>query len=190
MHVWEIEMQRYSPNIFQIVVSILVVALIAMIGSAAAQQKSSDSIVRSATLTTSGEISGDFRPLDIAEAKLQGACNDDAFANFGIIYETDDWRKVSVTIMTDDGIAADQLGPVKLDWALVSFTDSAYDATQFRGPAEFVITKHDKGSPLLAGTVKGTLPAYGGMLGSATLSEKPIDFEFTFEVAASCGAAM
>ena len=153
------------------------------------QQTSSDkSVVRVAALTTSGDISGDFRPLSNSEAKVQGGCNE-AFANFGIIYGEKSWRKVAVTVMTEDGMGSSQVGPIALDWALVSFTDNEYDATQFRGPAELVITAHDATAPLIAGTVKGTLPGYGGMLDGKVLPDKSIDFEFTFEIAVACGGA-
>jgi hypothetical protein len=140
-------------------------------------------------LTTSGDISGDFRPVDISAAQIQGSCNDDAFANFGLIYEAEGWRRVSVTVMTKDGIASGQVGSIGLDWALVSFMDSSYDATQFRGPAEFVIATHDANAPRMTATVKGTLAGYGGLLDDQALADKTIDFEFTFEIAAACGAA-
>jgi hypothetical protein len=90
--------------------------------------------------------------------------------------------------MTKDGIVSGQTGSIELDWALVSFTDDSYDATQFRGPAEFVIAANDANAPRMTATVKGTLAGYGGLLNDQALADKSIDFEFTFEIAAACGA--
>jgi hypothetical protein len=183
-------MSREYRSVFQAAVLLIVLTAIAAAGRADAQRSSGgDLMVLSATLKSSGDISGEFRPLDQSNAKLQGACNDASFANFGLIYEDKEWRKVSVTVMTKDGIASGQTGPIALDWALVSFMDSEYTATQFRGPAEFVITTHDAGAPRMAGIIKGTIPGYGGMLGPEVLADRSIDFEFTFEIAASCGEA-
>jgi len=184
-------MSREYRSVLQVAILLIVWLAIAAAGRADAQQSSGDDLmVLSAVLKSSGDVSGEFRPLDQSNAKLQGACNDASFANFGLIYEDKEWRKVSVTVMTKDGITSGQTGPIALDWALVSFMDSQYDATQFRGPAEFVITTHDADAPRMAGTIKGTIPGYGGMLGPEVLADKSIDFEFTFEIAASCGDAL
>jgi len=153
----------------------------------ARQSTGNDLIVRSAALVTSGEISGEFRPQNLSNAKLQGACNDASFANFGLIYEDKEWRRVSVTVMTSDGIASGQTGPIALDWALVSFMDGQYNATQFRGRADFTITAHDASVPKMSGRIAGTIPGYGGLMGPEVIADQSIDFEFTFEIAASCG---
>lgn len=172
-------------------VTLLVVlaAIISAVPVNARQNTGSDPIVRSAALATSGEFSGEFRPLDLSSAKLQGDCSNESFANFGLIYEEKEWRRVSVTIMTRDGIASGQTGPVALDWALVSFMDGQYNATQFKGPAEFTITSHDASVPRMAGKIWGTLLGHGGMMGPEVIPDKKIEFEFTFEIAASCGEA-
>lgn len=167
--------------------SLLFMALTACVIGYTQQASGDVPVVREAVLKTSGEISGEFRPVSNSEAKVQGGCNE-SFANFGVIYENSTWRKVSVTVMTEDGIGLNQVGPIALDWALVSFTDSNYDATQYRGPAEFVIREHDGSAPRMTGTVKGTLAGYGGMLGGAVSPDQSIEFEFTFDIAVACGA--
>lgn len=167
---------------------LLVLVALSFWDNGGAQQNSDDKpVVISATLKTSGYISGEFHPVDNAKAQVQGGCNE-SFANFGLIYEDKTWRKVSVTVMTKDGISSSQVGPIALDWALVSFMDSSYDATQFKGPAQFIISKHDAATSRMVGTVKGSLPGYGGLMGGDVPPDQSIDFEFTFEMIAACGS--
>ena len=157
-------------------------------GSEAQQPDRADSVVRSAVLETSGSVSGEFRAVDLADAKLIGRCDADMWANFGISFSAEGWRKVGVTIMSEDEIEPGQVGPIALDWAVVSVTDDQWDSVDFRGPAAFEITLHDAAAPRMSGTVRGKIPGYSGLAGGGKVeSDRSIDFEFTFDINAACG---
>ena len=160
-------------------------------GEGEAQRSASEpSAVRSAVLKTSGSVSGEYSAADASEAKIIGRCDPGTFANFGVRFNpTEGWRMVGVTVMTKDEIKAGQTGPIQLDWAQVSFTDNERNATEFRGPAELVITSHDTKAPRMSGSVKGRLKGYGGMLSEPVPPDQFIDIDFAFDIDAACGAS-
>jgi len=145
--------------------------------------------VRSVQLKTSGSISGEFSPADESKTKLVARCDSGDFAIFTILFRpAEGWRQVGASVQTKDAIKAGQTGPVEIDWVLITFTDDNYDATEFRGPAEFVINSNDINAPRLSATIKGQIPGYGGIMATEKVEpDRSIDFKFDFDLNFACG---
>ena len=146
--------------------------------------------VRSVQLTTTGSIVGNFTPANVSEAKLVMRCDSGGFAVFTMLFSPDEgWRQIGVSVQTKDTIQPGQTGQVDIDWGLVNFSDSNYDATEFRGPAEFIIDSHDIDAPRMSGSMRGHIPGYGGVMATEKIeADRSIEFEFSFDLNAACGA--
>ena len=157
-------------------------------GNEAEPQVNNSGPVRSVHLTTSGSVAGEYSPADVSKTKLVARCNSGGFAIITILFKPDaDWRQVGVSIQTKDAIEEGQTGPVEIDWGLITFTDNNYDATEFRGPAEFVINTNDISLPRISGTMKGHIPGYGGIMATQKVeADRSVEFEFNFDLKFAC----
>lgn len=144
--------------------------------------------VRSVQLKTSGSIVGEFSPADVSKAKLIGRCDSGGFAVFTILFSpADSWRQLGASIQTKDAIKAGQTGKVEIDWVVLTFTDGNRDATEFRGPAEFLIDLNDNAVSRMSGNLKGQIPGYAGMMATEKVDPtRSIEFEFVFDLNFAC----
>jgi len=168
----------------------LLLTLVACGSSSEAElQVNTSGPVRSAQLKTSGSIAGEFFPADVSKTKLVARCDSGGFAIFTILFRpAEGWRQVGASVQTKDAIKAGQTGLVEIDWVLITFADDNYDATEFRGPAEFVINSNDINAPRMSATIKGQIPGYGGIMATEKVEpDRSIDLELDFDLNFACG---
>ncbi|MCK9264133.1 MAG: hypothetical protein M0R18_09955 [Deltaproteobacteria bacterium] len=142
------------------------------------------SIVRSAELNLSGDITARMIAPKDASTTLTGNCSPDMWANFGIQFNHPGYVWIAVTIMTKDPIQTGQTGPVRLEWVDVSFFSEDMKSHQFRGPGSFEIKEHNAApdNRRMVGVIRAS-----GLEGRQDAEGKTIDAEFDFDVNFSCG---
>ena len=146
-------------------------------------------VVRSASIETSGAVSGTFAGKSAdGTAGLMGLCNPTTFANFLIKTGDPGGKEVWAGIMSKGEIATGATGDFRLDYLEITFRDMSGDnfsQRDFRGPGTLTITTHDAapGARHMVGTIVGT-----GLKGRADEDQgKTIDATVRFDMAFSCG---
>jgi hypothetical protein len=142
-------------------------------------------VVRSATLTTSGAIAGEYRGSSGDEVTgLRGTCNPEMWANFGIDLPPGDYYRLQVTLTSKDEIPTGATGEFKLDRLDVEFTTEDMESLYFRGPGVLKLTTHDAapGRRRMVGTMSGQ-----GLEGREDAEGQNLDATLAFDMDFSCG---
>jgi hypothetical protein len=145
-------------------------------------------VVRSATIETTGAVSGTFTGKSADEtAGLMGLCNPDTFANFLIKTGEPGGKEVWAGLMSKREIGTGATGTFPLDYLEITFrdsTDNDFYQHDFRGPATLTITTHDAtpGARHMVGTIEGK-----GLEGRDEVEGQTIDASVKFDMGFSCG---
>lgn len=144
-------------------------------------------VVRSAVLTTSGAVSGEFRGSPDDEATgLRGQCDPKMWANFGIDLPPGEYDRLQVTLTSREAIATGAKGTFPLDHLVVEFTTKEMDSLRFRGRGVLELTTHDAtpGKRRMVGTMSGK-----GLEGREAAEGRTLDATLAFDMDFSCGVS-
>lgn len=142
-------------------------------------------VVRSATLKTSGAITGEFQGSSGDEVTgLRGQCNPEMWANFGIDLPPGDYYRLQATLTSRDEIPTGATGEFPLDSLVVEFTTKDIDTLQFKGRGTLKLTTHDAtpGQRHMVGTMSGK-----GLEGRQAAEGQTLDATLDFDMSFSCG---
>lgn len=145
-------------------------------------------VVRSATIETTGAVSGTFTGKSSDEtAGLMGLCNPNTFANFLIKTGEEGSKEVWAGLMSKGEVGTGATGAFRLEYLEITFRESSdtdFSQHDFRGPGTLTITTHDAtpGSRHMVGTLEGK-----GLKGRDEVEGQTIDATVKFDMDFSCG---
>ncbi|MCC6219611.1 MAG: hypothetical protein IT291_00035 [Deltaproteobacteria bacterium] len=147
-------------------------------------EESEETKVKSLTVKVAGAMQQEFAITAEDSASLNGTCNPDMWANFGIQFRSPGYSWLAVTLMTKEAIQTGQTGDIPLDWIDFSYFDEQNNSVTYKGKGTFNISEHiGKASDRrLKGILKGTK-----LEGQSGAEGKNIDLEAEFDLNYSCG---
>jgi len=146
-------------------------------------------VVRSVTVQTSGDVSGDFSAAKGDKGTyLSGLCNPESFANFMLALPGGEkWDEIWVTNYSKGRIGTAETGTFKLSWVEVTlrkYAEGNFTMRKYRGPGTMTITTHDANPDhrRMVGTMEGS-----GLEGMGAATGKKVDLHAGFDMDFSCG---
>lgn len=149
-------------------------------------------VVRSVTVKTSGDVSGEFSG-DKGEkgTYLSGLCNPKTMANFMIaLTGGDQWDEIWITNYSKGRIATGKNGTFKLSWLETTFrkyVKGKFTIRKFKGPGTMTLITHDTNpeNRRMVGTMEGIGLEEMTLTGKRT--GKRVDLQVSFDMDFSCG---
>lgn len=149
-------------------------------------------VVRSVTVKTSGDVSGEFSGTKGEKGTyLSGLCNPESFANFMLALPGgDQWDEIWVTNYSKGRIGTTETGTFKLSWVEVTFqkyAEGEFTIRKFKGPGTMTLTTHDAApdNRRMVGTMEGSGLEELTLTGKNT--GKKVDLQVSFDMDFSCG---
>lgn len=149
-------------------------------------------VVRSVTVKTSGDESGEFSGGNGEKGTyLSGLCDPKTMANFMIaLTGGEKWDEIWITNYSKGPIATGKNGTFKLSWLEASFRKYAkgqFTIRKFKGPGTITLTTHDSDSEnrRMIGVMEGLGLEEITLTGKRT--GKRVDLQVSFDMDFSCG---
>jgi len=146
-------------------------------------------VVRSVTIKTSGEISGEFSGVKGEDGTyLSGLCDPESLANFMLALPGgDQWDEIWVTNYSKGAIATAKTGTFELSWVSITFRkygDGQFTFHEFKGQGTMILTTHDADpeNRRMIGTMEGI-----GLVGTRGDDGREVDLLVSFDMDSSCG---